>query len=525
MIPIIDVIAYCIVVGFVVAVCMFFIVRRYGHAKLLVDINQSGAKIRALELEIEELLQNRHVKMQEKEEIFEQKLVIRRNELENEFMLKLNEVNKEKDRFQKEIQSKIEDREREANVIMETKTQLLLQKEEQEKILKQCKSMRENLISSLEEYTSLTKDEGKTLLLKQLEEDLTQEKAKLIRRYESEAKSEAQSRANYIIAQATTRFAGDFVGERLINMVNIPNEEMKGKIIGKDGRNIKALENIIGVDVIIGDNYPNSIVLSSFNLYRRAIATKTIEELIQDGRIQPSRIEEVYEKVKSQMEEQIRNDGEAVVLDLGIGYVHPELKRLVGRLKYRASFGQNALGHSLEVARLAGVIAAELGGDEKLARRAGLLHDIGKALTDDHGGNHVDLGAEVCLRYKEHPAVINAIYAHHGHEEANSIESSAVCTADVLSAARPGARREVLENHLRRVQNLEKIAMEKFGVKQAYAIYAGKEIRVIVRADIVNDSQTIVLAKEIANDIKRQLQYPGEIKVNVIRELRAIETA
>ena len=501
----IDIALYCIITAICAILATFFIMRKFTN-QIVITNYQSAARIKALEYELEQLLDDKHAKIQEREMVFEQRIDRQKKELEEQ------------------LYNKIREAEYNNGIVKEAKAQILCEKEEQTRVLQQCKNIKENLIESLQNYTSLTKEEAKKKLLQCLEEELLEEKARLIRRYETEAKAEAKKRANYIIAQATTRFAGEFAGERLINVVNLPNDEMKGKIIGKEGRNIKTLEMISGVNVIIED-MPNAIVLSSFNLYRRAIATKTLEILIEDGRIQPSRIEEVYEKVKNQMDEQICQDGEEVVLNLGIGYVHPEIKKLIGKLKYRASFGQNALGHSLEVARLAGVIAGELGGDEKLAKRAGLLHDIGKALTDELGGSHVDLGAEICLRFKEHPVVINAIRAHHGHEESQSIECSAVCTADVLSAARPGARLEALENYLNRVQDLEKIAMEKFGVKQAYAIHAGREVRVIVRADLINDSQTLILATEIANDVKRKLQYPGEIKVNVIREMRAIAIA
>lgn len=501
----IDIALYCIITAICAILATFFIMRKFTN-QIVITNYQSAARIKALEYELEQLLDDKHAKIQEREMVFEQRIDRQKKELEEQ------------------LYNKIREAEYNNGIVKEAKAQILCEKEEQTRVLQQCKNIKETLIESLQNYTSLTKEEAKKKLLQCLEEELSEEKARLIRRYETEAKAEAKKRANYIIAQATTRFAGEFAGERLINVVNLPNDEMKGKIIGKEGRNIKTLEMISGVNVIIED-MPNAIVLSSFNLYRRAIATKTLEILIEDGRIQPSRIEEVYEKVKNQMDEQICQDGEEVVLNLGIGYVHPEIKKLIGKLKYRASFGQNALGHSLEVARLAGVIAGELGGDEKLAKRAGLLHDIGKALTDELGGSHVDLGAEICLRFKEHPVVINAIRAHHGHEESQSIECSAVCTADVLSAARPGARLEALENYLNRVQDLEKIAMEKFGVKQAYAIHAGREVRVIVRADLINDSQTLILATEIANDVKRKLQYPGEIKVNVIREMRAIAIA
>ena len=280
----------------------------------------------------------------------------------------------------------------------------------------------------------------------------------------------------------------------------------------------------LGVDVIIDDT-PNAIIVSSHNLYRRAIAVRVIETLIEDGRIQPARIEDIYKKISDEFEASIAEEGENIVMDLGLSKIHPEILKLIGKLKFRASYGQNALAHSLEVAHLAGIIAAETGGDQKLAKRAGLLHDIGKALTHEYEGSHVDLGAEVCRRYKEHPVVINAIYAHHGHEEATSVESAAVCAADALSAARPGARREVLESYLKRVSDIEAIAMSKTGVKQAYAINAGREIRVIANAKLMNDDEAVLVAKEIASDIQDKVQFPGEIKVNVIRELRAVEIA
>ena len=326
------------------------------------------------------------------------------------------------------------------------------------------------------------------------------------------------------MSQAVTRFAGEFAGERLINIVNLPSDDHKGRIIGKEGRNIKSLEQLLGVDIII-DETPGVIIVSNFNLYRRAIATKTIEILVEDGRIHPGRIEEVHEKVKEEFEQKIFEDGENIVIELGLLPMAEELIRLLGRMRYRASYGQNALAHTLEVAKLAAVMAVEMGGDEKLALRAGLLHDIGKALTQEHGGNHVDLGVEVCRRYDEHPTVINAIYAHHGHEEPDGVESAAVCAADALSASRPGARREVLESFIKRVKEVEDIALSKQGVIDAYAINAGREIRVFVDAGKMDDINTYLLSKEIAKEIENKVQYPGEIKVNVIREKREIQYA
>jgi ribonuclease Y len=304
----------------------------------------------------------------------------------------------------------------------------------------------------------------------------------------------------------------------------LPSDDHKGRIIGKEGRNIKALETLLGVDIII-DETPGVILISSFNLYRRAIATRVIELLVEDGRIHPGRIEEIHEKVEGEFEKKIYEEGENILIDLGLFPMHEEVIKLLGRLKYRASYGQNALAHTLEVARLASVMAAEMGGDEKLALRAGLLHDVGKALTQDFGGSHVELGAELCKKYNEHPTVVNAIYAHHGQEEPDSVESAAVCAADTLSAARPGARREVLESFTKRVKELEEIALSKEGVERAYAINAGRELRVIANAGEIGDNESAMLSKEIAKEIEDRVQYPGEIKVNVIRESRSINYA
>ena len=379
--------------------------------------------------------------------------------------------------------------------------------------------------SLLEERSGLSVNTAKALLFDHVREKSRSEFARLVRELEEQTKDQLKRKADYILAQATSRFAGEFASERLISVIHLESDELKGRIIGKEGRNIKAIEMICGVDIII-DETPNTIIVSSFNLYRRAIATKTIQLLIEDGRIQPSRIEEVFQKVSDEFEESILREGEEIVFDLGLGAMHPELCRLIGRLRYRASYGQNALAHTLEVAHLSGLMAAEMGGDVRLAKRAGLLHDIGKSLTQEgNGGNHVDLGAEVCRRLGEDPVVINAIYAHHAQEEIKSIECACVCAADALSAARPGARREVLESFLRRVSEIEEIATQKYGVKQAYAINAGREVRVIVNAQSINDDESALLAREIADEIAQKVQFPGEIKVNVIRESRTIEYA
>jgi len=471
--------------------------------KLLQD-----AKIKAKELELDakarydnelERLRNEHEKRM-------QELQVKDENLNQLFKDELKTITLEKNEI-KAIKDELEKRDDELKT-----TQKLYEKKivDAEKLI--------------EKSAGMTKDEATQVVLQRAEQSARSEIAHIVRKYEVEAKKEAKKHANYIIAQATTRYAGDFASERLMNTVTLPSDDIKGRIIGREGRNIKSLETILGVDIIIDDT-PNVIILSSFNLYRRAIATKVVEELVADGRIQPARIEDIFEKVSAEFEAKIEEEGENIVFDLGLNDMHPELIKLIGKLKFRASYGQNALGHSLEVAHLASIIAAECGGDEKLAKRAGILHDIGKALTHDFEGSHVDLGADVCRRYKESEVVINAIYAHHGHEEPNSIESAAVCTADVLSAARPGARREVLEAFLKRVTAIEEIANSKEGVKQAYAINAGREVRVIANAKLINDDESILLAKEIAKEIEDKVQYPGDIKVNVIRELRAVNYA
>ena len=393
-----------------------------------------------------------------------------------------------------------------------------------EQLIKQKEATLSELTSKLSSVASMTKEEAKKELMQKFKEEIEADLAKMTRKTIQLAKENAQKKANYILATAVTRYAGEFAGERLVNTITLPTDEHKGRIIGKEGRNIKTLEQLLGVDIIIDDT-PGVILVSNFNLYRRAIATEVIKRLVEDGRIHPARIEEIHQKVEKEFEDKIYEEGEKVILDLGLYPMHEELIKLIGKLKYRASYGQNALAHSLEVARLSKSLAAEMGGDEKLALRAGLLHDIGKALTQDFDGNHVDLGAEVCRKYNEHPVVINAIYAHHGYEEPESIESAAVCTADVLSAARPGARREVLESFTKRVKELEKIALSFDGVLQAYAINAGREIRVFIDSEKVNDDELVLLTHKIAKEIEENVQYPGEVKVNAIRQKQAIEYA
>lgn len=503
-----------IVVAIISAAISYFVTRKFNNAKFDIYIEQAKAKAKVIEHEAEVLLKDAQLKA--------------KADYEKEF----REAKKEYD----EMFYQIEKKEKELNSHLEGELKQIRQsKDEIKKNKAEIESLRDGLsnqkkvfeekiaraVKVLENASGLTVDEAKRLMLDKIKEDSRAEIASLFRKEYKIAEQKMQQEVNTILSNAVTRYAGEFAAERLINTIPLTDEETKGKIIGKEGRNIKTLEMLLGVDIIIDDT-PNTITVSSFNLYRRAIATKTIQELIEDGRIQPARIEEIYRKIKSEFDRNIQKEGEDVVLELGIKSVHPELIKLIGRMRYRASYGQNALAHTLEVAHLSGLIAAQMGGDPILARRAGLFHDIGKALTHDMPGSHVDLGVQMCKRYGEGSVVLNGILAHHGHEEPNSIESAAVCAADALSAARPGARREVLESFLKRVEEIENIATSKPGVINAYAINAGREIRVFVKAELVNDDEAVLIATEIAKDIEDRVQYPGEIKVNVIRELRAV---
>ncbi|MDF1874690.1 ribonuclease Y [Sulfurimonas sp. SAG-AH-194-I05] len=499
----------------------FFISKKLISSNFEIFTDQAKAKASAIENEAHTLLQKSNIKCQELEVEAMRHFESAKERAKADLHQREDVIIRKEQTFKR--YKELEDtRINQDNVTIKAK---LIDLERNEKsldslVVKYEKKIDEAL-HNIENCAGMTKNEAQKILLEKVEEMSRVEISHIVRKYEEEAKEEGKKRANYILAQATSRFAGEFAQERLTNIVHLDNDELKGRIIGKEGRNIKSLETILGVDIIIDDT-PNAIVVSSFNLYRRAIATKTLELLIEDGRIQPSRIEEIFQKVSDDFEAGILAEGEELIADMNIGVMHPELMKLLGRLRYRASYGQNALAHTLEVAHLAGIMASEMGGDPILAKRAGLLHDIGKALTHDHDGNHVDLGAEICNRYNEHSVVINAIYAHHGHQEIESVECGAVCAADALSAARPGARREVLESFLKRVTAIEEIASSHSGVKQAYAINAGREVRIIVNATLINDDESTLLAKEIAKEIEEKVQYPGEIRVNVIRESRAI---
>ncbi|NMB14915.1 MAG: ribonuclease Y [Gallicola sp.] len=379
-------------------------------------------------------------------------------------------------------------------------------------------------LQELEKVANLTTDEAKGILLENVREETVQEQASIIKEIEAKTKDRAEEYAREIISTTIQRYAADNVIEATVTVVNLPNDEMKGRIIGREGRNIRAFETMTGVDLIIDDT-PEAVVLSAFDPVRREIARITLEKLIADGRIHPSRIEDMYGKAKAEVDATIRKEGENACDEANVHGVHPEIIKLLGKLRYRTSYGQNVLKHSIEVANLAGMIAAELGADVRLAKRGGLLHDIGKAIDHEIEGPHVELGVNAAKRYKEKPEVINCIESHHGDVAPNSVEAVLVQAADAISAARPGARRESLENYIKRLENLETIANSFDGVDTSFAMQAGRELRIMVQPDNIDENKSILLARDIANEIENQLEYPGQIKVNVIRETRAVEYA
>jgi len=502
-----------LIAGVLGSVITLFVVKKINKAKFEVFIEQAKAKAKIIEHEAEVALKDAQLRAKMQCDIEFQSA-------RKEYETMLFQIEKKEKELNEHLENELKLIKKEKEQIIENNKRVAILKDGLEEQKKTYEQKTLKAIKILENASGLTKSEAKELMLEKVKEDSRAQIASIFRKKYKLAEQNSKQEVNNILSQAVTRYAGEFAAERLINNISLNDEETKGKIIGKEGRNIKALEMLLGVDIIIDDT-PNTITISSFNLYRRAIATKTIEDLLEDGRIQPARIEEIYKKVKSEFDKNVQKEGEDVIMELGIKSMHPELIKLIGKLRYRASYGQNALAHTLEVAYLSGLIAAQMDGDTILARRAGIMHDIGKALTYEAPGSHVDLGAEVCKRYGECETVINAIYAHHGHEEPINIESAAVCAADALSAARPGARREVLEGFLKRVEEIENISTSKVGVTNAYAINAGREVRVIVNAKLVNDDEAILLATEIAKDIEEKVQYPGEIKVNVIREIRA----
>ncbi len=384
--------------------------------------------------------------------------------------------------------------------------------------------MLDEKMAELEKVSGLSRDEAREMLINEITKEARADAAVMVRQIESDAKSEGEKKANRIVAQAIQRCAADHVAESTVSVVNLPGDEMKGRIIGREGRNIRALETLTGIDLIIDDT-PEAVILSGFDPIRREIARMALEKLIIDGRIHPARIEEIVKKSQKEMDSQIKEIGEQACFDTGIHNLHPEIVKLLGRLKYRTSYGQNVLNHSEEVCYLAGMMAAELGANVKIAKRAGLLHDIGKAIDHEVEGNHVEIGVNELKKHKENKAVIHAVEAHHGDVEPQTIEAVLVQAADAISAARPGARRETLDSYVQRLADLEKIATSFDSVDKSYAIQAGREVRIMVKPEKVNDESMVLLSKDIAKKIENEMEYPGNVKVNVIRETRAVEYA
>ena len=457
-----------------------------------------------------------------KEEIFKAKeeIMNARNELDKEIKERRGEIQKQESR----IIQKEENLERRSDNFEKKEKDL----EREEQNLNERKQEVENLYTEqmkvLQDIAKLTQEEAKDQLLKSVEQDITSEKAALIRDLTQKAKDEALKNGREIVAYAIQKCAADHSAETTVSIVPLPSDDVKGRIIGREGRNIRALETLTGIDLIIDDT-PEAVILSGFDPLRREVARIALEKLIDDGRIHPAKIEEMVEKAKQELAETIRSEGERAALESGVIGLNPELIKLLGKLKYRTSYGQNVLNHSIEVSNLARIMAEELGLDAKLARRAGLLHDIGKALDHDMEGTHVEIGVEILKKFKENPLVINAVEAHHGDVEPQTLEAVLVQAADAISASRPGARRETLEAYIKRLENLESIADSFDGVEKSFAIQAGREVRIIVKPEKITDDQMTLLARDVSKRIEEEMDYPGQIKVNIIRETRVVDYA
>ena len=510
------------IIGVIVALAVsipatFVLTTNYRKKQAEQKIGNAEEKARAI---IDEALTTAEAKKREALLEVKEESIRSKNELDKEIRDRRNEVQRNERRVQQKeeaIDRKTDALERKEQSLASREESLRRQKEEVDKL-------NEQRVQELERISGLTSEQAKEYLLKIVEEDVRHDSAVMIKEIEAEAKEEADKKAREYVVGAIQRCAADHVAESTISVVQLPSDEMKGRIIGREGRNIRTLETMTGVDLIIDDT-PEAVVISGFDPIRREVARIALEKLIVDGRIHPARIEEMVEKAQKEVDARIKEEGEAATLEVGVHGIHPELVRLLGRMRFRTSYGQNALKHSIEVAQLAGLLAGELGLDVRMAKHAGLLHDIGKSVDHEMEGSHVQLGAELCRKYKESPIVINSVESHHGDVEPTSLIACLVQAADTISAARPGARRETLETYTTRLNQLEEITNSFKGVSNSYAIQAGREVRVMVVPEQISDTDMVLLARDISKKIENEMEYPGQIKVSVIRESRVTDYA
>ena len=511
-------IVIAVIITLVVTAVVVWAIANAYHKKVT-DAKIGNADEKAREI-IDEAVKTAETKKRESMLEIKEESIKAKNELDKEIKERRAEIQ----RSERRIVQKEENLDKKLESIERREAGFAAKEEEMNKQKAQIAKLNEERIQELERISGLTSEQAKEYLLKTVEEDVKLDTAKLIKELENKAKEEANKKAKDYVVTAIQKCAADHVAETTISVVQLPNDEMKGRIIGREGRNIRTLETMTGVDLIIDDT-PEAVILSGFDPIRREVARIALEKLIVDGRIHPARIEEMVEKAQKEVETMIREEGEAATLEVGVHGIHPELVRLLGRMKFRTSYGQNALKHSIEVAQLSGLLAAEIGVDVRTAKRAGLLHDIGKSVDHDMEGSHIQIGVDLCRKYKESPIIINAVEAHHGDVEPESLIACIVQAADTISAARPGARRETLETYSNRLKQLEDITNGFKGVDKSFAIQAGREIRIMVIPEQVSDADMVLLARDISKQIESELEYPGQIKVNVIRESRVTDYA
>ena len=515
--PIGIVIAVAVVLVIVSAVISHFVT--VSNLKKNAESKIGNAENKAREI-IDDAVKTAEAKKKESLLEIKEESIKNKNELERESKERRSELQ----RYEKRVLSKEEALDKRSEAIEKREASFTAKEEQLKQREKKVDELSQQRVQELERISGLTSEQAKEYLLKTVEEDVKHDTAKMIKEMEAQAKEEADKKAKECVVTAIQRCAADHVAETTISVVQLPNDEMKGRIIGREGRNIRTLETLTGVELIIDDT-PEAVVLSGFDPIRREVARIALEKLIVDGRIHPARIEEMVEKAQKEVDSMIREEGESAALEVGVHGIHPELIKLLGRMKFRTSYGQNALKHSIEVAQLSGLLAGEIGLDVRVAKRAGLLHDIGKSIDHDVEGSHIQIGVDLCRKYKESATVINAVEAHHGDVEPESLIACVVQAADTISAARPGARRETLETYTNRLKQLEDIANQFKGVEKSFAIQAGREIRIMVVPEQVSDADMVLLARDIAKQVEFELEYPGQIKVNVILESRVTDYA